>query len=56
MPDTMVKLSKLLKKVLVYSKLTYYNNNPTVNYTLKEKRLTVNSILEKRALNNCYYN
>ena len=55
MPDTMAKLGKLPKKALVYSKPTHCNNNPTVNYTLKEKRLTVNSTLEKRALNNCCY-
>ena len=51
----MVKLSKLPKEALVYSGLTYYNNNLTVNYILKEKRLTVDFILEKKALNNCYY-
>ena len=51
----MVKLGKLPKEVLVYSKPTYCNNNPIVNYILKEKRLTVDFILEKRAFNNCYY-
>ena len=55
MPDTITELGKLPKEVLVYSKPTYCNNNLIVNYTLKEKRLTVDSILEKRALNNCYY-
>ena len=55
MPDIMVKLSKLLKEVLVYNRPTYCNNNLTVNYILKEKKLIVDSILEKRALDNCYY-
>ena len=55
MPDTMAELSKLPKEVLVYSGPTHYNNNLTVNYALKEKRLTVDSALEKRALDNCYY-
>ena len=50
----MAELGKLPKEVLVYSKLTHYNNNLTVNYVLKEKRLTVDSTLEKRALINCY--
>ena len=50
----MVELGKLLKEVLVYSRPTYCNNNLTVNYTLKEKRLTVDSTLEKKALINYY--
>ena len=54
MTDTIAKLGKLPKEALVYSKPTHCNNNPTVNYTLKEKRLTVDSALEKRALDNCY--
>ena len=45
MPDTMVELGKLPKEVLVYSGLTYCNNNRTANYVLKEKRLTVDSVL-----------
>ena len=56
MPDIMVKLGKLPKKALVYSKPTHCNNNLIVNYTLKEKRLTVDSALKKRALDNCYLN
>ena len=55
MPDTMAELGKLPKEVLVYSGPTHCNNNPTVNYVLKEKRLTVDSALEKRALDNCCY-
>ena len=54
--NTMAKFSKMPKKALVYSKLTHCNNNLTANYTLKEKRLTVNSTLEKRALDNYYLN
>ena len=55
MPDTMAELGKLPKEALVYSGPTHCNNNPTVNYALKEKRLTVDSALEKRALDNCCY-
>ena len=39
--DKIAKLSKIPKEVLVYSKLTYCNNNLIVDYTLKEKRLIV---------------
>ena len=45
MPDTMAELGKLPKEALVYSGPTHCNNNRTANYTLKEKRLTVDSAL-----------
>ena len=55
---TMAKLSKMLKEVLVYSKPTYYNNdsNSELYTKRKKKRLTVDSLLEKRALDNYYLN
>ena len=55
MSDTMVEFGKLPKEVLVYSGPTYCNNNLIVNYVLKEKRLIVDFILEKRAFDNCCY-
>ena len=36
--DTMVELGKMPKEALVYSGPTYYNNNLTANYALKENR------------------
>ena len=48
--DMMAELGKILKEALVYSGLNYCNNNPTVNYTMKEKRLTVDFTHWKREL------
>ena len=52
----MAEPGKIPKEALIYSRPTHCNNDLTANYTLKEKRLTVDSVLEKRALNNCYLN
>ena len=58
MPDTIAELSKLLKEALVYSGPTHCNNDSDSELCTerKEKRLTVDSALEKRALGDCCLN